>query len=533
MIPQIDVPGHSSGLLPLTKSHGLQFCAPYDPTTQAPTQLYDDPAGNTFGVVSKIYDELVEIFPDAVFDIGGDETHVSGNCTLANIAGFEEKVLKHLANKGKRGMGWEQIYKVTGAAQHYPSSIVRVYDSSPPVDKASPLLKNVTAAGQDVVVADSAAYYMNSCCPAVHGKKLCELGGYSDKKYSPFGPELCYYTNIADFDMGNLNLTTAERQHVLGGSASMWTDAYCATTECGAWKGVTPEAGWMAASPAHDIPFHDSLLAAMFPAAAVSAGAFYNYVYDPDMSTGELTQRWAVFNDAVLVGRGVRSCPNGCSCAEDNFCGKLYRPSDYSAPYGAVLDAQVDTRPVELARPSLAHLLFHEDNIGAISHFGMQTFVPKAQRTCAGKNGTGQWPLDQFDPVLLDTDQWVSTAASFGARYYVLVADHFSGFSLYNTTAHNYSVAHTKWRSGQADIIADFVTSCKKYGVRPAVYYSVHSNWYKKVCSFNLSDAPDGPHQQDFEDMAMVQLEELAARYGSDLAEIWFDAGNPATEVMM
>ena len=158
IIPQIDVSGHSSGLLPLTTTHGLQFCIPDDPTTQAQTQLYDDPAGKTFGVVSKIYDELLDLFPDAVFDIGGDETHVSGNCTLANIASFEEKVLKHIISKGKRGMGWEQIYKVTGAAQHYSSSVVRVYDSSPPVDKANPLLQNVTAAGLDVVVADSAAY---------------------------------------------------------------------------------------------------------------------------------------------------------------------------------------------------------------------------------------------------------------------------------------------------------------------------------------------------------------------------------------
>ena len=29
-------------------------------------------------------------------------------------------------------------------------------------------------------------------------------------------------------------------------------------------------------------------------------------------------------------------------------------------------------RPVTLAAPSAAHLAFHEDNVGAISHFGMQ-----------------------------------------------------------------------------------------------------------------------------------------------------------------
>jgi alpha-L-fucosidase len=84
------------------------------------------------------------------------------------------------------------------------------------------------------------------------------------------------------------------------------------------------------------------------------------------------------------------------------------------------------------------------------------------------------WPVDLFNPVQLDTDQWVRTAKSFGAKYYVLVADHFSGFSLYPTKANNYSVAHTAWRNGTADIVKEFVASCKKYGVRPAFYYSTH-----------------------------------------------------------
>ena len=67
--------------------------------------------------------------------------------------------------------------------------------------------------------------------------------------------------------------------------------------------------------------------------------------------------------------------------------------------------------------------------------------------------------------------------------------------------------------------------SCKKYGVHPAVYYSVHENWGEHVCNFNLSDAPNGPRQKAFEDLAMTQLAELTEKYGDDLAGIWFDAG--------
>jgi hypothetical protein len=75
--------------------------------------------------------------------------------------------------------------------------------------------------------------------------------------------------------------------------------------------------------------------------------------------------------------------------------------------------------PRTLARPSPAHLRFHDDNLGAISHFSMQTYAPKGQRHIQGF--VESFPPSKFSPSLLDTDQWVGAAASFGAKYYVLV----------------------------------------------------------------------------------------------------------------
>ena len=51
-----------------------------------------------------------------------------------------------------------------------------------------------------------------------------------------------------------------------------------------------------------------------------------------------------------------------------------------------------------------------------------------------------------------------------------------------------------------------------RYGVRPAFYYSVHENWFYKVCNFNVTskDYPDEKEraaaQAQFEDMAMQQV---------------------------
>jgi alpha-L-fucosidase len=69
-----------------------------------------------------------------------------------------------------------------------------------------------------------------------------------------------------------------------------------------------------------------------------------------------------------------------------------------------------------------------------------------------------------WNPHALDTDKWVEAAVSFGAKYVVLVADHMTGFTLWDTAVHNFSIAHTKYKGGGQDVVKDFVASCKKYG---------------------------------------------------------------------
>ena len=178
-----------------------------------------------------------------------------------------------------------------------------------------------------------------------------------------------------------------------------------------------------------------------------------------------------------------------------------------------------------LAKPSAAHLQFYEDNLGIIIHFNMQTFVPVNERKCCNT-----WNQSQFNPYLLDTDVWLSTASLFGAKYIVMVCDHFSGFSTFPTKQHNYSVTHSKWKNGTGNVIKSFVKSAYKYNIRPAIYYSVHENWYYNVSNFNLSNNSNNPLQIQFENMALGQLQELYDIFLNDgltkkMAEIWFDAG--------
>ena len=45
---------------------------------------------------------------------------------MSNLRGFEAKIMTHIVARGKRPLGWEQVYTTTGAAQEIESAIVRV-----------------------------------------------------------------------------------------------------------------------------------------------------------------------------------------------------------------------------------------------------------------------------------------------------------------------------------------------------------------------------------------------------------------------
>jgi len=156
--------------------------------------------------------------------------------------------------------------------------------------------------------------------------------------------------------------------------------------------------------------------------------------------------------------------------------------------------------------------------IGVIIHLDIDIFAPNTY-----KNGVKSTlpPLSVFTPSKLNTDQWIKTAKSAGAKYAILVAKHNTGFALWPTKANNYNVSNTPWENGKGDIVADFIKSCRKYGIKPGIYYSVNSN--------TLYGAGNGDQMSDsartrYNHVVLEQLKELWTNYGK-LFEIWFDGG--------
>jgi alpha-L-fucosidase len=171
--------------------------------------------------------------------------------------------------------------------------------------------------------------------------------------------------------------------------------------------------------------------------------------------------------------------------------------------------------------PTKAQLDWANAEIGVLIHFDMQVFKPDYE----WRRDMGKHPdASVFNPQQLDTDQWIRAAKAAGAKYAVLVAKHCSGFSLWPTKAHGYSVKKSPWKNGEGDLVKDFVASCKKYGLKPGIYASTTANGFLQVDNPGKVLSGDPEEQKRYNKIVETQLTELWTNYGP-LFEIWFDGG--------
>ena len=171
-----------------------------------------------------------------------------------------------------------------------------------------------------------------------------------------------------------------------------------------------------------------------------------------------------------------------------------------------------------IPRPTEQQLAWQDMELGLFIHLGMPTYT--------GKVGVPGDP-GLFNPVGLDTDQWVAAAKAMGARYAVLVAVHADGFLAWQSEVYDYGLRQSPWRGGKGDLVGEFVQSCAKHGVKPGFYVSVADN---RFCSVSYPGVVDGHRpgasakQRAYNQLVMRMLRELLSRYG-EIGEIWFDGG--------
>lgn len=174
----------------------------------------------------------------------------------------------------------------------------------------------------------------------------------------------------------------------------------------------------------------------------------------------------------------------------------------------------------KIVTPNARQKAWADAEVGVLIHFDMPVYQPDYNF----RNWGTHPDASVFNPTELSTDQWLETAKKLGATYAVLVAKHCSGFSLWPTEAHDYSVKHSPWKNGEGDIVADFIASCKKYGIKPGIYASTTANGYLYVDNPGLVQKGSPVTQEEYNRVVTQQLTELWSNYGK-LFEIWFDGG--------
>ena len=93
---------------------------------------------------------------------------------------------------------------------------------------------------------------------------------------------------------------------------------------------------------------------------------------------------------------------------------------------------------------------------------------------CLGCEQNSPQPANasMFAPTAtVDTDQWVAVAKAWNASQICLTARHSGGFALWQTNTTKYGIQQSPYKDGKADIVRDFVASCRKGGISPCLYF--------------------------------------------------------------
>ena len=175
--------------------------------------------------------------------------------------------------------------------------------------------------------------------------------------------------------------------------------------------------------------------------------------------------------------------------------------------------------------PTPEQVRWHEAELGVIFHYDLHVF-DQVRYSQAANRIIPIADYNIFNPQQLNTDQWVLSAKNAGAKFAVLTATHETGFALYQSDVNPYCMKALKWQDGKGDIVRDFVTSCRKYGIMPGIYVGIRWNSLYGIHNFKAEGSGSFARNRQlwYKHLCEKMVEELCTRYG-ELFMIWFDGG--------
>ena len=181
-----------------------------------------------------------------------------------------------------------------------------------------------------------------------------------------------------------------------------------------------------------------------------------------------------------------------------------------------------------IALPTKDQLDFQDKEFGILIHFEVATYLDIKYDGCNSVSSLVP-NATLFDPVLLNTDQWMDAVTSLGAKYATLAAKHNCGFTTWpsnvtfqtrdnTTTVYNYTVADSSVPT--ANVVKSFVNSAEKYGIGHGFYYSTTVNNFLNVQDSEVNATSWAVGQvritnDTYDQIVVDQLTDLWSNYGS------------------
>lgn len=179
----------------------------------------------------------------------------------------------------------------------------------------------------------------------------------------------------------------------------------------------------------------------------------------------------------------------------------------------------------ELPKPTASQLAWQNAEMGVVFHYDLHVFDGKVY----GQGYNRINPIEDyniFNPMHLNTDQWIEAAKAAGAKFAILTATHETGFALWQSDVNPYCLKAVKWQDGKGDVVRDFVNSCRKYGIKPGIYIGIRWNSLLGIHNFRAEGEGEFARnrQEWYKRLCEKMVTEICTRYG-DLFMIWFDGG--------
>lgn len=166
-------------------------------------------------------------------------------------------------------------------------------------------------------------------------------------------------------------------------------------------------------------------------------------------------------------------------------------------------DSEVVDRLLQV-KPHARQVRWQETEFYAFIHFNINTFT-------GNQWGDGTESAHWFDPLKLDTEQWVKTIKEAGMKGLIITCKHHDGFCLWPSRFTDHSVMSSPWKKGKGDLIREVSESCAEHGLKFGIYLSP---WDRHESSYGYTDA--------YNDFFVNQLTELLTEYG-EIFSVWLD----------